>query len=99
MSLPFFFNDVQREGVDGVKISQRAGVEFQEWEIFRVCMLVVINTAIKSQGDTTPNSKIRIFLREVRRRVRGFSEDTFNFVKRFLLFRKHVEAIIATTHL
>ena len=25
--------------------------------------------------------------------------DVFNFVKRFLLFRKHVEAIIATTHL
>ena len=38
----------------------------------------------KKPSDTTTDSKIRIFLREVRRRVRGFSENAFNFVKRYL---------------
>ena len=44
----------------------------------------VIDTSIKSQGAATIDSKIWIFLREVRRRIRGFSENAFNFVKRYL---------------
>ena len=57
---------------------------FRNGKFFKVCMLEVIDTSIKSQGDTTTDSKSQIFLREVRRRFRGFSENAFNFVKSFL---------------
>ena len=82
MGLPFF-KSVQREGLDGVKF-QRAGDDFHRWAVFRMCMLVVIDSSIKSQGDASTDSKSRNFLRKVRRRSLGFSENAFNFVKRSL---------------
>ena len=72
MGLPFF-KSVQREGLDGVKF-QRAGDDLHRWAVFRVCMLVVIDSSIKSQGDASTDSKSRNFLRKVRRRSLGFSE-------------------------
>ena len=59
-------HEVKREGVDGVDF-QRAGDEFQEWKIFRVCKLAVIDSSIKSQGNASTNSKSL-----------GFSEIAFN---------------------
>ena len=63
--------------MDGVKF-QRAGDNFQKWAVFRVCMLVVIDSSIKSQGNASTDSKSRNLRRKVRRRSLSFSENAFN---------------------
>ena len=80
MSLPFF-KSVQ--GVDGVN-SQRAGVDFSRMGFLQSVFVGVIDSSIKSHGDASTDSEIRIFLRKFRRRIRGFSENALSFVKRYL---------------
>ncbi|KAB2597608.1 S ribonuclease [Pyrus ussuriensis x Pyrus communis] len=52
------FQEVKREGLDGLK-SQRAGDDFHEWAIFKVCMLEVIDHLYKRRGDTITDSELK----------------------------------------
>ena len=64
---------------------------FKEWEIFRVCLLAVIDSPIKSQGDASTDSKSRNFRRKLSDAFSAFQKT------RSTLSKVHVEVIIAAT--